>query len=58
MATIREEIIDDFLRKLSEDSDIDGALVEALRELLSSGKPLRIDDLVAKYGATKKESGA
>ena len=56
MAAIQEEILDDFLTRLSKSKGIDEELIRALRALFSTDGKLKADDLVAIYEAARKES--
>ena len=58
MATIQEEILDDFLKRLAKDTIIDEDLVKTLRAIFEAeGKP-KAQDLVAAYVAARKDSPA
>ena len=46
MAKLQEEIADAFLEKLKESPDLTPKMIYQLRELLSSKKKLKADDLV------------
>jgi hypothetical protein len=46
MAKLQSEIADTFLEKLKESPDVTPEMVVALRELLSSTKKLKADELV------------
>ena len=46
MATVLDEILDSFYRKLSESEAINDTTVEALRALFESGEKLKADDFV------------
>ena len=46
MAKLQQEIADIFLKKLKDSPDISSTILDQLRELFSSGKKLRADDLV------------
>ena len=46
MAKLQNEIADTFLEKLGESADLTTEMVDQLRELFSSKKKLKPDDLV------------
>jgi hypothetical protein len=46
MATIQEEVLETFCRKLAETEGFTGLKVQALRELFSDGKKPKADDVI------------
>lgn len=46
MATLQQQIAEQFLAKLAESKDVDAEKIDQLRKLLADGKKLKADDLV------------
>jgi uncharacterized protein YbjQ (UPF0145 family) len=47
MPTVQEDILNAFTAKLSKSPSVDPATAEALRNLLTSAKKLKADDVIA-----------
>lgn len=58
MATVQDEILDDFFTKLSNAKDIDEEQLKALRTLFKSNNKLKAEDLAAIFSAQKTKEGA
>ena len=56
MATVLDEILDSFYKKLSDSQTIDESTVEALRALFESDKKLKADDFVGILSDAKTET--
>ena len=55
MATVQQQILESFYRKLSTLGTMDQSTVDALRKVLQSGKKLKPEDLVAILARNPKE---
>ena len=49
MAKIQAEILESFYKELTKVDNIDQEMLKKLRELFSSGKKLKADDIVAVF---------
>ena len=56
MATVLDEIIDSFLKKLVGSNAVDSATLESLQELFRSGKRLTADDIVEAIERAEREA--
>ena len=58
MATIQEQILDDFFARLAKNTTIDEELLNTLRAIFAAGQKPKVEDLVAAYIASGKDRPA